>query len=802
MTRNSTKNRRQQSRRILTPAPLALNAFELDFDRPLSIPVVLYEVVPTVTDDGRTKAQGKAGNAIWRHRSAHRDRCSGSGFIVEIDAEAVAVSQNWDLPSGEAEGFTITRKTAFTATSNSGRHQRVIVAILRDAIKKHFKDADTKSLGVLWRDYADYCQMPSSELGGPFSFCRKFRVQPRFLAGNRLVVQIAISTVTLDSQPLSTYYERGKCETLAGLIDAASTTTRNGERAKIRVWYDLRPNGRTDAKVVDLKIPDDLLAHAELPASKQRALAESCVDCIDYPDKHLSIPLAHLRFLHGSWNTRDHHKNTILSPDRRAILRAKAADALDGFAVHGCAARVASEPVSTSSFRTLNILPPSIRVRNEWEQSRIIERPREFCADSLLRRARQRKVAVGRFGFLRSAPIKPLLAWPWTVMAGREKKKIVEQSLVDSMRRTLNDRFDERRINAALDSYRYSDVDDLRQYIQSHEYDALFAVLPEPSDRAYQKDDTHELIKQRVGVPSQCIHYDNTLSDAIALKSHETFTERDQKEYRRSRLVYDLCIDNLLVKCGWIPYISSEPFRFNVHVGIDVGGKNNDTVVVSVCHGLANPNGEIVFKVQRVSVDVSQSEPIPTDALALGLRQAFDCVRSDLEEAGQPTNFEDVLFFRDGAMLGKNDEWNEKDGLNRLRDGLKSDGLIDGSGVWAVAEAHKRGKLWRVEGVRNREHENPVVGQCVIGFEREDEAIVCTTGQPYLTQGTANPTIVRVHTIHGDVDMDSVLVDYVWEADMGFTKMDMAHSLPWILQIADSGALQRSRAYESTGITV
>jgi hypothetical protein len=50
--------------------------------------------------------------------------------------------------------------------------------------------------------------------------------------------------------------------------------------------------------------------------------------------------------------------------------------------------------------------------------------------------------------------------------------------------------------------------------------------------------------------------------------------------------------------------------------------------------------------------------------------------------------------------------------------------------------------------------------------------------------------------------MDRVLRDLVWQADMCFTKVDMGMSLPWVLQVADQGALQLSRSYQITGITV
>ena len=800
MKQSYGKHRTRKAPKQVLPAPLVMNAFDISFDRPLSVPVILYEVRPVQPRNG---TNGSAVNAMWRHRGSHRDCCSGSGFIVGVTDDVVATSQSWDLPSGEAAGFTIVRKMPVAVTPGCS-NQKLVLAILQDAIKKHFKNADTDALGPLWRDYGDYCQMPPEGIESSLAFCRKFNVRPKFLSDQRLVIQIGVSTITLDGQTLSSYYERGSAEQVAELIDSSRErySTRNGDPGRIRVWNDLRPDGRVDARVVEIETPEELIAHADLPPNQQRSIASSTVSCIEFPDKQFDLRLSHLRLIRGNWTTGGQHRQTILSPQQRSQLRDKVVDVLDGFVVHDCAASVSAEPVSATKFRTLNIVPPAIQVRSDWGQTRVIAAPDEFNADLLQRRYRNRRVAIGRNGFLRHSPVKPLLAWPRQVVVKRRDRQTIQQDLVEAMRGTLNTRFDERKIDACIESHIYSDVDELRQYVDANGFDALYAILPEPSGRTYQNDDTHELIKQRIGVPSQCMHYNNTLADHVALKPDDRLTDDDKEAVRRSIQQYDLCIDNLLVKCGWLPFMPAEPFRFNVHVGIDVGGRNNDTVMVSLCHGLADPSGEIVFRAQRIRVDVKQPEPIPSESLAMGIREIMDFVRTELSSAGLPANLEDVLFFRDGAMLGRDDRWNEKDGLNQLREALISDRVIDGSGVWAVAEAHKRGELWRVEGNRGGVHENPIVGQCIIGFERPDEALVCTTGQPFLRQGTAKPTIVRVHAIHGEIEIDSVLVDYIREADMGFTKFDVGHSLPWILRIADSGAQQLSREYKLSGITV
>ena len=122
--------------------------------------------------------------------------------------------------------------------------------------------------------------------------------------------------------------------------------------------------------------------------------------------------------------------------------------------------------------------------------------------------------------------------------------------------------------------------------------------------------------------------------------------------------------------------------------------------------------------------------------------------------------------------------------------------------LWTVAEISKTAENWRLlrnEGVQVR---NPMVGHAVFPFDDTNVAIVATTGSPYLWQGTALPLLVTVSNITGTADRRHVIQDVVWQADMCFTKPDMGMSLPWVLNVADKGALQLSKSYRICGITV
>jgi hypothetical protein len=176
-------------------------------------------------------------------------------------------------------------------------------------------------------------------------------------------------------------------------------------------------------------------------------------------------------------------------------------------------------------------------------------------------------------------------------------------------------------------------------------------------------------------------------------------------------------------------------------------------------------------------------------------------MHAELNEAGIEPDFEYSLFIRDGALLGDGNRWNEKDALHQLHAELLSRKWVSENSVWPAVEILKD-----AEGLRLLRNDggiiNPLVGRCVFPFDDENKALICTTGEPYLSQGTASPIIVRIVDIYGRSSRSEIIRDIVWGADMAFTKPDTGMKLPWALHAANTGALQMSRSYKISGITV
>ena len=221
-----------------------------------------------------------------------------------------------------------------------------------------------------------------------------------------------------------------------------------------------------------------------------------------------------------------------------------------------------------------------------------------------------------------------------------------------------------------------------------------------------------------------------------------------------------------------------------------------------VGYGYSDLSRGLLFLPREIPVDVQRPEPIPTDLLYEGLYSLFEELKNSLSEGEVQVDFSKVLFFRDGQFRGQGDEWNEFEALERLHQKLTEQNLVKNDSLWTAVEVSKRAENMRLIYENNLTIKNPLVGTCVFPFENRNKALVCTTGRPYLTQGTASPLLIQILDISGESNREEVIRDLVWESDMCFTKLDTALSLPWVLHVADTGALQQSKAYKITGITV
>ena len=127
-----------------------LICYEITNPKSLAWPVRLYEVIRV---DGSGQSHGDRGEikqAIWELRKKYSSLCRGYGFVVDVDEETVAIPAGWELPSGEQVGdYWVTLDQTVTTNPEIQAHRWIISGILREAIKRHFKDNHSDVLGDL-----------------------------------------------------------------------------------------------------------------------------------------------------------------------------------------------------------------------------------------------------------------------------------------------------------------------------------------------------------------------------------------------------------------------------------------------------------------------------------------------------------------------------------------------------------------------------------------------------------------------------------------------------------------------------
>ena len=770
---------------------IALNAFKITNADELSWPVVYYTVRPA--PGKKPLERGDAKTIAFEARRQFKGSCPGYGFILEATAGVVAVPPDWVIPEGSVVqdcSFHRQEEEVISAR-NSGRGQ-LFGQIVKDGIKDHFKKHAGEKLGPLWQDYADFCEMPLEQSEHGFCFCRKFVFHAKQLDGGVWAVRFAVATVALDGQSIESYYQNGEVAHLGAMVRARldNRAARSSKPVAVRVWFDQRPNGGQGARVFDLDEPSLIISHGKLSAAEQQSIGRIPVSCLDFgrPNK---LPGAQVRLLLDTQATLEDHDETILEPSERARLAFELRNATDGCVVSGYNLRLDEQMVDSSAFRWTKVCPPATRVR-AISGFRDLPAPAELNAAALDARVKTRIEHIRKHGFYELRALNPLLAVPF----------VFEDDTIDLLKDTLNGLLSGRGIPFRFNCHvRFRNAEDVRREAEKNKHDAVLAVLPEKRWEAPHNLDTHEQLKQRLAVPSQCIHFYTLGLEKMHGRTFAEVERADRKFAIRYRNRLDLTLGNLLVKAHCFPFVPAVPFAYNVHVGIDVGGRLNNKVMACMGYGFGSPKDSLFFLPAEVPLDAKQAEPVAVDPLFGGLLRLFEQTHAEVEGFGEKPDFSRVLFLRDGQLQNAEDGQNEAEALSQLhREALKR-GWINEAAVWTAVEVMKAAEGWRVLEL-NGKFGNPLVGCCCFPFETQNEALICTTGAPYLTQGTAAPLKVRVIDVAGKASVDEAIQDVVWEADMCFTKPDMGQSMPWTLHIADTGALQLARSYRIAGITV
>ena len=735
-------------------------------------------------------------DSVWAAKKLPGSICRGWSFIVDLDEERVAISADWELADGATiNDFELRFEEFAEINSTDKRFASAFARIIKDGLKLHFKDKVSPILGPLWQDYNCFCETPTGKediTENGFIFCRRYDFDAKQTAQG-WCLKFNISTASIDATSIGKYYESGNVSELKDRILAKieNRSDRKGKPTGIRIWYAQSLGGRMEGKVYELANPGQILDDALLQPTAQQQRSALEIACKKYPSGQLHLDGKRCFLILDSAITREDHDETILEPAERVTTAAKLRDYVHRCVIFGNQLNLSITPLSASGFPHVRLLPPAVFVRGQHGHERIgaIVSPTPEC---LHERGRERHRHIQNFGFYESNQISPVLAVPEFLGIQRAEE------LQNELNAILNDWGIPFRFSKPI---RYRSVTEIQREIAKGKNDALLAVLDQRWNAPQTDHDTHEQIKQLVPVPSQCIHHYNIFYRKYGHLSLSDISKADSRAARKIYNQLDLCVMNLLVKCHWFPFLPAEGFHYGTRLSFDVGGKQNNQVMGCLGLGFRTPEKGIAFKPESIPLHSRQAEPVHPDALFNGFVRILEGAAKDMENDGDVLDLNTLLVIRDGPLLGNGDEWNEQDALHRLYAEAHKRGWCNKDAVWTAIELSKSAEGWRVF-AQNGGIKNPTVGFCCFPFIEKNEGLLCTTGLPYLRQGTAAPLKMRIIDIAGTSRREHVAQDIVWEADMCFTKPDLGFSLPLTLRIADLGALQLSRRYKISGVTL
>jgi hypothetical protein len=387
-----------------------LNAYELLNSKDLCWPVNIYAVEFKNGSRQTQENRSEIKNIGWLLKKQFRSQCPGYGYVIDLTPKWIVVPAAWTFPGPiDTPEYAVSLVKSRNAESSDREGRLIVSAILREGIKRHFKEGTSDDLGDLWQDFDAFCQYPSAITDDEYLICRKFSYAVKSLKYGIFAIQLSVSTTTVDNRTFADYYSAREVDILADMFRAqrAARVNRQNRPVKLRALRH-HTEGSTELRALELDDPDSVLRDAELSRDEQYESRAGTIRCSQFGAAGCDVPLSELRLILGSQVTLEDHGETILEPDEREHWMKQMRRFVIGATTFGQQIRLADDPLELDRFDTLFIPPPAVRVRSSTGTS-MISASGIRDEGALQRRARQRSEQIRRHGFLVRRPINPVL---------------------------------------------------------------------------------------------------------------------------------------------------------------------------------------------------------------------------------------------------------------------------------------------------------------------------------------------------------------------------------------------------------
>lgn len=292
-----------------------------------------------------------------------------------------------------------------------------------------------------------------------------------------------------------------------------------------------------------------------------------------------------------------------------------------------------------------------------------------------------------------------------------------------------------------------------------HKRGYILQILP-----AHAHPKLYTFLKRKqaeLGIHSQCARQEaiSSFYREVAPGKWEVLPSR-RGDYR-SYLKY-LGLGILAVNRKWLWRLADQTLHYPGYIGIDVY-KGTAAFTFTYLDG-----SDIYFRTARSSRDERLSQEMVVDLL-------LDRLPKDFQRLGLRP--EALVVHRDGRLCTS-----ERRALQVVEGRLKEMGIVADNFAFIVVEVHKSSAyhprlFWEQQGKTF----NPRMG--TMRVVDDHEVLMCTTGDPLLTQGTADP--VHLIRVMGTATISSIAADFYALSHLGFTSPGACHRLAITLSLAD-----------------
>jgi hypothetical protein len=289
---------------------------------------------------------------------------------------------------------------------------------------------------------------------------------------------------------------------------------------------------------------------------------------------------------------------------------------------------------------------------------------------------------------------------------------------------------------------------------------ASFFIVFLPSKEAPEYD----FVKAELPAPSQGISIANVnLKDSIKKMAYE---ERRNRSLARYYGIVFTTAMGVFIQAGGLPWILGDRLHADCHIGIDVGGKEAKVA----CYGyLFDNQGRIV----GTDIGTTQTgEIVETSRIKMAIKKL-------LSKAKFQQNMK-IVIYRDGRLLQE-----ERQGIiEAVQEAINPDALQTLS--LSIAEIHKD-VPYRMFERENKFVQNPVIGR--FALVDGNTGVLCTTGYPLIHKRVAQPLLIELFNLYGQMDIRDVLRDIFYLSELNWIAGDKPTKLPIVINLAENRAL-------------